>query len=527
MITESAYSRFGGGGGGGGGFGGGGGGGHFGGGSHGGGSGGGSGSIVIMLIVLFVLVIFGLISKQQNRKSSVLNKLPDEDIEDRKNEIEIYLKSNPDFNIENFKTAKVKPAFIELQNAWAKKDVGIIRKYISDGMYQRVATQFRMMNLLDQTNILDNLDVENIVIDKIEQDGQYDIIHAAIQATIVDKYVSKKYPQFNSGGSEEFVEYWSFIRKKGIKEIDLYSNDNCPNCGAALPKNLGEVSRCEFCKTITNLGDYDWVLCEITQAEDYINTSRKQSKSSALASKVLEISRSYNDFSVQNIEDKASNGFLQIISARALNDVTLMRRFVSDELFEKLKAIHGENIVYDRLYLNDVTLVGALQADNKNILAIAVKYSFQRIKITGDTATPIDGFVTSKTEVMMMSRDIASQPAKGSLYAHVCPSCGGPVKDTIDTNCQFCGYLLNSTKNEWIVTDLLSVEEYRNHYDANKEDYVENLDMNLVEGLYDVRDYAFNNILYIMAEDGEFAKEEMMMAVRLAKKWRNFRISDS
>ena len=33
------------------------------------------------------------------------------------------------------------------------------------------------------------------------------------------------------------------------------------------------------------------------------------------------------------------------------------------------------------------------------------------------------------------------------------------------------------------------------------------------------KDYAFNNILIIMAADGEFAKEEMMMAVRLAKKW--------
>ena len=37
--------------------------------------------------------------------------------------------------------------------------------------------------------------------------------------------------------------------------------------------------------------------------------------------------------------------------------------------------------------------------------------------------------------------------------------------------------------------------------------------------LYDVRDYAFNNVMVMIAADGVFDEEEQKFAPQLAKKW--------
>lgn len=500
-----------------------------GGGSSGGGGGGDSiiGLLIYLLfmipfpwnfIVIGIIILVGWLANKKQKQQTVLNQLPMGNAGDKLKALEKYKLVNPEFNAEAFK-AKVKTAFIQIQEAWMLKDMSKVRKYISDGMYQRLNIQFKMMNILDQENIIDKLLVKNVYIDKIEYDGNFEIIHTAIHASIVDKFVSSKYPQLNNGGAEEFVEYWSFIKKKGIKEQNLFNTQNCPKCGAELPKNAGDVSQCSYCKTITNLGDYDWILSEMTQADDYISIYSKVSKESALSMKVQELCKTNEDFSIQNIEDKASNGYLQIVTAQTLKDPTIMRRFVTDELYEKLKIFNDSEIVYNRFYLNDVTLIAANLIDNKNVLSIAIKSSYQRVMLKDGKAILLDQVVMSKTETIQMSRDVAPQVSKGSLYAHVCPSCAGPVKDTIDTKCQYCGNELNSTKSEWIITAVLGVSEYKNYYQENKADLIAGIDIDKLDSLYDVRDYAFNNILVVMAADNVFEEEEIIMATKLAKKW--------
>jgi len=502
-----------------------------GGGSSGGGGGGdGSGLIGLLIYIIFmipfpwnfvvigIIILVGWLANKKQKQQTVLNQLPMGNAGDKLKALEKYKLVNPEFNAEAFKT-KVKTAFIQIQEAWMLKDMSKVRKYISDGMYQRLNIQFKMMNILDQENIIDKLLVKNVYIDKIEYDGNFEIIHTAIHASIVDKFVSSKYPQLNNGGAEEFVEYWSFIKKRGIKEQNLFNTQNCPKCGAELPKNAGDVSQCSYCKTITNLGDYDWILSEMTQADDYISIYSKVSKESALSMKIQELCKTNEDFSIQNIEDKASNGYLQIVTAQTLKDPSIMRRFVSDELYEKLKIFNDSEIVYNRYYLNDVTLIGANLINNKNVLSIAIKSSYQRVMLKEGKAILLDQVVMSKTETIQMSRDVAPQVSKGSLYAHVCPSCAGPVKDTIDTKCQYCGNELNSTKSEWIITAILGVSEYKNYYQENKADLIAGIDIDKLESLFDVRDYAFNNVLVVMAADGKFEQTEIDMSQKLAKKW--------
>ena len=66
-----------------------------------------------------------------------------------------------------------------------------VRRYISDSVYQRFNVQFQMMNILDQTDFISDLNIISTVIDKYDKDGNYDIIHVGIMADISDSSKSQ------------------------------------------------------------------------------------------------------------------------------------------------------------------------------------------------------------------------------------------------------------------------------------------------------------------------------------------------
>jgi len=476
-------------------------------------------NIISVAIVLIVAYVFYRYTRKKVREQTIFNQLPSGAGVKKAKGYDRFIAAVPDFDEEKFKN-NVRTAFLQIQQAWQDQDVSRIRRYISDGVYQRFNTQFKMMQLLKQKNTLSDIRIHNIYIDKVESDGLYDIIHVAIHASITDRFMSELDPSLNSGGREEFVEYWSFLKKRGKPRVDIYETDQCPNCGASLPTDMGEMSKCASCGTLTNSGEYDWVLSEITQADDYVAVHPKLAKSADLTEKVRALVEENEDFSVQLIEDKASNGYLQIITAVAINDPAVMRRFVSDEVFEKVKAMMGNNTVaYNRIFLNDVYLIGVSQSDGMNHLSIAIKSSFQRVRIQGSTVTKIDPAVRSQVEVVVMSRDVGAPAGKGSIYAHVCSGCGAPVQDSLNLTCSYCGSAYNSTANDWIITKLMSVEEYEAYRSANASSFSYQVNTKFIDKLYDVRDFALNNVMVMIASDGAISPQEQEFLENLASKW--------
>ncbi|MCX7680171.1 MAG: TIM44-like domain-containing protein [Spirochaetes bacterium] len=463
-------------------------------------------------------VIVTRLSQKKLKEQSILNQLPTGNSVKSAKGYSRFIAANPDFDEEVFKQA-VRETFVKVQKAWEKQNVSEIRRVISDGVYQRFNTQFKMMSLLKQKNIITDITVKNVYIDRVESDGAFDIVHTAIHASLHDRYISELDSSLNTGGYEEFVEYWSFIKKRGNPRKDMYFTNNCPNCGSPLPADMGELAQCFSCNTITNSGEYDWVLSEITQADDYIAAHPRLSKSRPLTEKIQQLIDENEDFAVQLVEDKASNGYLQILTAIALNDPSIMRRFVSDDFFAKFtKTSSEQRIAYNRLFLNDVTLIGVVSDATMNILAIAVKCSSQRVRLLRNSIEKIDPVVFTKTDVMLLGRDKDFSHSRGSLYAHQCSSCGAPVANSLDITCNYCGTPLNSTKGEWIVLDILSPEQYSEYEEKNKN-FIYRKDIALLDKLMDVRDFAFNNVMVVMAADGVFHDDEKKFAQMLAQKW--------
>lgn len=216
----------------------------------------------IIVLVIIAIAIYYFYKKSQ--QSSGLNTIPSYNSKDgsviygsRQDKISNeFLAKNSDFDKEKFKQ-KVRTAFTEIQNAWMFQDLSKVRKWISDGVYQRFNTQFIMMKQIEQTNKISNINIHEVFIDDIESDGVYDIMHVGIQYSMYDAFESKKFTKLNDGGPLQALDFWSFIKKSGVKEKDLYHTTNCPNCGGNLPDDGGETAKCPYCSTITYLGDYD------------------------------------------------------------------------------------------------------------------------------------------------------------------------------------------------------------------------------------------------------------------------------
>ena len=475
-------------------------------------------NFIILGIVIFLYISA---NKKQSKNRSAFKSFPGqtEGGQAGTNNVKGYapfLKTNPNFNEQEF-LHKVDTAFMGIQKAWSEKDISKARRYISDGVHQRFLTQIEMMGILKQTNIISDIKIDNIWIDKIESDGEFDIIHAGISAYANDIFKSELSKSLNTDVSEDFIEYWSFIRKKSSKNKDLYGTVECPNCRAPLDGKNSDVVKCTFCGTLLNNGDYDWILSEITQANDYAASRTSRRKLEHVASEIAK--KAFEDeSSVQLIEDKASNAYLQVISAQSTNSYDKVKRFISDSYAEKLSTLKTNDLIaYNRLFLNDVSLIGAGKTETDNILYISIRSSFQRIKLLEkNRISKIDPFVVSKTEVLVFKKALNGGKSKGSLYAGSCPACGGAVEDELATKCSYCGTAYNRGNKDWVVQDIISMEEYTAISSKNMTSSVKAA---VIDGVYDIKDYAMNNIMMIIAADGTFDSRERQLAEAVAKKF--------
>jgi len=420
--------------------------------SHGGGGGGGGFGLgfllgfllshpLLALIVIIVIVAFGYFSKKGGDMTG-------------DGDGSVPPVAGGGSFPEGLNAQKVQNSFLSIQDAWQKKDLKNVRRWISDGVYQRYTAQFGMMNKLSQVNKLGNIQIRGMRLAKISNDGAYQTADVAVAFRMDDYFVSDKYPQFNeSFPGDEGMEYWTFIKRNDAKAgKDLYSTANCPNCGAPFETKMGEISRCGGCGTLTNNASYDWVLSEITQEDDY------QGDDSMVENQELHELTKHDDlFSVQRIEDVASNVFMQIMEVLTGDKDKKLSRFADKDTAEKIRQIKAQSgtFVFDRLFLNDVSLVDFNTESEKLNLEFSLTATYQRIQVTGDKLRLIDSDLTTHPYTMVLSKNLKAlqTPAKETVYSYECSSCGAPYNDTTDDVCTYCGEPVIDLNKNWVLTD--------------------------------------------------------------------------
>ena len=165
------------------------------------------------------------------------------------------------FNEAMFKT-KVDNTFVKLYSAEMKQDLSDVLHFINDDVRNVFQNRIDKNKKLNRRQIYDEINVKNTnIIDRnITNDKEF------VKVEIISRYMD--YVIDLNTGNTIYGDDTRRIEKRNIlmfeKKIDAKDTDiirKCPGCGASMSVNTS--GKCEYCGTIFNQEDYDYVLVEL------------------------------------------------------------------------------------------------------------------------------------------------------------------------------------------------------------------------------------------------------------------------
>lgn len=164
---------------------------------------------------------------------------------------------------------RAKHIFLEIQQGWTALDESRLRPYETDTIFDSHRYWLERYREEGTRNVLENVQVTQMEVAKIEHDAWFDAITLRIFASMID------YNLLRGGGVQgsqskprKFSEYWTLVRRSDHKPRAAGGANSCPSCGAPLDK-ITRAGICEYCGSKIVNGDFDWVLAIIEQDEEY------------------------------------------------------------------------------------------------------------------------------------------------------------------------------------------------------------------------------------------------------------------
>lgn len=372
---------------------------------------------------------------------------------------------DPQFDLMKF-FDRTKREFLELQDAWFKRNLEPVRKYLSDATFQRLVTQLKLMELLGVRDAIADPQVLDLQIIGLEQNDSFDSVHIRVMAQLCDAEAPANATDEQALAAarkvkpEQFTEVWTFVRKPGAVtrvEGDV-SQGKCPNCGA--PFQGGAANTCEFCGAIVNSGNYDWVLAEITQGSQF-------QPHPMTPDGFVKAKQSDPSLTTEALEDRASLVFWKWVESQSLGDAGRLAKVASAPFQEEVKggiehlAKQGKQKFFVECAVGAVNTQQLTQADGKDIAAVEIKWS-AKIGIGPKGGKPPALPSQPQRYVMLLERSTgAKSSADNGMSTNRCPQCAAPLTDNGQPSCEFCGALLSSGEKDWVMKDFGSWEWWR------------------------------------------------------------------
>lgn len=221
-------------------------------------------SILIGAIVVAVIVVVVIRAYKKNGKTGALEPAGAErtPAEQLKPMADIQ-QTDPNFRDEAL-TEKISNLYVQMQNAWTAKDFEPMKPYFTDALYTQFDRQLDELRNSHQTNHVDKIAVLGVALRGWYETDENQCVVAEVRTRIVDYNVDDKTGEVVAGSKDEekFMTYeYTMIRTKGTitaVQKDETESKLCPNCGA--PININHTARCEYCGSVVNAKDFDWVI---------------------------------------------------------------------------------------------------------------------------------------------------------------------------------------------------------------------------------------------------------------------------
>ena len=171
------------------------------------------------------------------------------------------------------------------------------------------------------------------------------------------------------------------------------------------------------------------------------------------------------NFSEEKMLSWAKDLFVKLQNAWTARDWKPMRPFETESLFEQHKNqvqgyIDTNRInVMDRIAVNYATIYKFRQEGDRDILEIALKSTMKDYIIDATTKELLEGSKTQdRTTVYKMTFErktgVLTQEGTEQVKTTNCPNCGAPTQITSAGKCEYCGSIITTGANTWVLSGL-------------------------------------------------------------------------
>jgi predicted lipid-binding transport protein (Tim44 family) len=349
---------------------------------------------------------------------------------------------DPDFSPEGF-LESVRNGAERLNAAWVEEDLGPVRVFLSDGVFNRFQVLLDLNRAMGVRNVMADASILDVQIAAVESDELFDTIHVRLTGQARDRDVpldrlDRKDALLSRSPLERYVEYWSFLRRRGASSRHGGGSleGACPNCGA--PFERSDVVVCEHCSALSNSGEHGWVLAEITQQSEWSGRSSGGDVEglAALRERDPALSR-------QALEDRASYLFWKWIQAAATRDGAVLERVAAPDLVESMggpQATSG-GPAFTSPAVGSVDLVACAPGEQGSRDRAFVKVRWSAVWSAGSPPTP-------GTQMVVLGREVGARSPEG-ITAFKCASCAAPLASTDTGACEYCGSPVALDETQW------------------------------------------------------------------------------
>lgn len=383
-----------------------------------------AGVTAIFLTLIFLIVFFVMRSRAKHvRRERKVNAERETAI------VQSICKSDAAFDLDKF-TTRARLIAERIQSAWSKGDMSTMRRFLSQGVYNRFRLQLKIMREIDKRqNVLADFKIRKFHAVVHKHSGAYDSLLVKLDAELRDATIhcdatpDEAHRAAKKAPLQSFVEYYTFMRRRDAKTTTQESIDACSRCGTPFAGE-GEITKCKSCGAVMGSGTYDWVLAEITQESEYQGDRARRNLPQGL--------------SYDRVEDRASFIFWRDLMARMTGSMAYIRRDAQDNYLKEQKEIAP---------LFDVA-VGAV--DLENLTTDTDGYS-ARVRIKWSAAAE-PGLEPRHRESILTLGASADDATGGSFSDPGCETCGAPLPETDSEKCSYCQSPIQAKNKDWLLT---------------------------------------------------------------------------
>lgn len=331
---------------------------------------------------------------------------------------------DPAFSFDRI-TAHVNALFAVMRDVARTGRLDALHPWVSDGLYQRLSTQARLVGL--ERELLVSQQVSGVRISQAAIGESYEALTVRVTFTPPGRDPTER---------NVTTQSWRLLRRLSVKtRAQGLAEGKCPQCGA--PLQLSATQRCAHCEAIINSGEYDWVLSDVSPGATSLAPPRELLDLDGV--RVAD-----TRLAPEELADRATLAFWRWYEAGVTGETRRLARITTDAFLEAMApSLHARPFAALRLRLGGAES-RVLRRDQGRDEAHVVLWWHGE-----------DG--TTDQAVFRLVRPSGGATQRVGLSSSRCEGCLAPMTDAESPACEHCG---KPWRDTWAVDALEPFEAW-------------------------------------------------------------------